>query len=98
MILGYLSLNRDVPDPRLRGQLAAVEDEALRCKGIVDGMLELSRPRRSTAGAVDLRALCDDVCGSLRLSAVRRRAGSSSGTAGVAVADGASSVSSSSIW
>jgi signal transduction histidine kinase len=67
-MLGYLSLNRDVPDPRLREQLALVEDEALRCKGIVEGMLELSRPASKAAAAVDLRELCEDVCGSVRIS------------------------------
>jgi two-component system NtrC family sensor kinase len=69
VILGYLSLNRGLPDARLQGQLEAIEDEARRCKQIVDGMLELSRSAPCVACTVDLRALCDDVCGSLRLSA-----------------------------
>ncbi len=69
VILGYLSLNRDVPDPRLAEQLAATEEEALRCKSIVDGMLELSRPPAQAATRVDLRELCEDVAGRLRATA-----------------------------
>jgi signal transduction histidine kinase len=67
VMLGYLSLNRDHPDRRLAAQLSLVEDEALRCKGIVDGLLELSRPAVSSL-PVDLRALCENVAGALRVS------------------------------
>jgi two-component system NtrC family sensor kinase len=69
VMLGYLSLNRDVSDGPLREQLAAVEDETLRCKAIVDGMIELARPAATTAAAVNLRDLCDDVSSKLRASA-----------------------------
>jgi two-component system NtrC family sensor kinase len=68
VMIGYLSLNRDLPDRRLARQLGAIEEEALRCKGIVDGLLELSRPT-VTSGPVDLRELCEDVAGGLRISA-----------------------------
>jgi two-component system, NtrC family, sensor kinase len=69
VILGYLSLNRDVPDRRLATQLAATEDEVRRCMEIVEAMLEISRPPSATATSrVDLRALCDDVAS--RLSVV----------------------------
>jgi two-component system NtrC family sensor kinase len=67
VMLGYLSLHRDSPDRRLAEQLAATETEALRCKAIVDGLLELSRPAVSST-AVDLRALCEDVAAGLRVS------------------------------
>jgi signal transduction histidine kinase len=67
VILGYLSLNRDVPDRRLAEQLAAIEAEALHCKEIVEGLLELSRPGVSPT-VVDLRVLCDDVAVGLRLA------------------------------
>ncbi len=60
VMIGYLSLNRDLPDRRLAEQLAAVEDEARRCKEVVDGLLELARPVRTTPSAVDLRAVCED--------------------------------------
>jgi signal transduction histidine kinase len=62
VMLGYLSLNRDHLDRGLAGQLAAVEEETLRCKQIVDGMLALSRPEVVLARQrVDLRVLCEDV-------------------------------------
>jgi two-component system, NtrC family, sensor kinase len=58
VMLGHLSRYRGDGDPRL----AAVEEETLRCKQIVDGMLELSRPRAHLyLGPVDLRALCEEV-------------------------------------
>jgi len=60
VMIGYLSLNRDIPDRRLAEQLAAVEEEARRCKQVVDGLLELSRPASVIPAAVDLRALCED--------------------------------------
>jgi signal transduction histidine kinase len=67
VILGYCSLNRDLRDPRLARQLEAVEEEAVRCKEIVEGLLELSR-RQVTPAPVDLRALCDDVAAALRVA------------------------------
>jgi two-component system, NtrC family, sensor kinase len=67
VILGYLSLDRDVPDRRLAEHLAAVEEEALRCKDIVESLLELSR-RGVEPAAVDLRALCEDVAATLRVA------------------------------
>jgi len=66
VILGYLSLNRDVADRRLAAQLAATEEEALRCKQIVDNLLELSRPTAESA-PVELRGLCEDVASRLRV-------------------------------
>jgi signal transduction histidine kinase len=67
VMLGYLSLNRDVPDRRLAEQLAAVEEETLRCKEIVESMLEVSRNTTAiTQAAVDLRSLCEEVTGKLR--------------------------------
>jgi signal transduction histidine kinase len=48
-----------------------MEDEAMRCKGVVDGLLELSRPA-ARFEPVDLRRLCQDVARSLRI-AVRPR-------------------------
>jgi two-component system, NtrC family, sensor kinase len=68
VMIGYLSLDRDHADPRLARHLAAIEEEALRCKRIVEDLLQLSRPVvRPTA--VDLRDLCDDVVSRLRESA-----------------------------
>ena len=67
VMLGYLSLNRDVADRRLAAQLGAVEEETRRCEQIVEGLLELTRPREALVlGQVDLRSLCDDVIGAIR--------------------------------
>jgi signal transduction histidine kinase len=88
VMLGYLSLNRDPPDPRLREQLAAVEAEALRCREIVDGLLELTRPAFSVSAApVDLRRLCEDVSGGLRVSVQPRAVRLSMRGGAVALAD-----------
>jgi len=86
VMLGYLSLHRDHPDRVLAEQLAAVEDETLRCKGIVDDLLELSRPA-ALAVPVDLRALCDQVIDRLRASARPEPSELSVEGVGVAVAD-----------
>jgi two-component system NtrC family sensor kinase len=67
VIIGYLSMRRDVADRKLAEQLAAIEEEAMRCKTIVDGLLELSRPA-ARFEPVDLRGLCEDVAGSLRVA------------------------------
>jgi two-component system, NtrC family, sensor kinase len=67
VVIGYLSLHRDVPDPQLREDLAAAHGEALRCREIVEGLLELARPADPTA-PVDLRALCEDVAARLRVA------------------------------
>jgi signal transduction histidine kinase len=62
VLLGYLSLNRDVADPLLAEQLAVVEEETRRCQQVVESMLELARPRQPlTFHSVDLRMLCEDV-------------------------------------
>lgn len=61
-MLGYLSLNRDHHDERLTKHLVALEEETVRCKQIVDGMLELSRPEVALDfQPLDLRPLCDDI-------------------------------------
>jgi signal transduction histidine kinase len=60
-------MRRDVADRKLAEQLAAIEEEAMRCKTIVDGLLELSRPA-ARFEPVDLRGLCEDVAGSLRVA------------------------------
>jgi two-component system, NtrC family, sensor kinase len=70
VMLGYLTLDRDAAEPRMAEHLAAIEDEARRCKDIVDGLLELSRPPGApTQSSVDLRVLCDDVARRLRVTA-----------------------------
>ena len=61
VILGYAKLLRKKCDGLMAEDLAVIEDETLRAKEIVDGLLDLSRPLPPGAEAVDLRALSDEV-------------------------------------
>jgi signal transduction histidine kinase len=60
VILGYARLLGKRADDGVRADLQVIEDETLRAKGIVDGLLDLSRPVVVQPEAVDLRALCDE--------------------------------------
>ncbi len=66
VILGYVRLLRKGRDPELDGDLSVIEDETLRCKEIVDGLLELARPPQAGLERLDLRELCDEVVARLR--------------------------------
>ncbi|ACG71554.1 integral membrane sensor signal transduction histidine kinase [Anaeromyxobacter sp. K] len=66
VILGYAKLLRKKADGALAEDLAVVEEEALRAKHIVDGLLDLSRPLPPPSEQVDLRALAEDVVARLR--------------------------------
>jgi two-component system, NtrC family, sensor kinase len=67
VILGYAKLLRKRAEGPLAEDLAVVEEEALRAKEIVDGLLDLSRPLPPASDEpVDLRALADDVVSRLR--------------------------------
>jgi signal transduction histidine kinase len=61
VILGYAKLLRKRCDGGMAADLAVIEDETLRAKEIVDGLLDLSRPLPASAEEVDLRALSEDV-------------------------------------
>jgi signal transduction histidine kinase len=61
VILGYAKLLRKRCEGPMAEDLRAIEEEALRAKEIVDGLLDLSRPLPAGAKAVDLRALSDEV-------------------------------------
>ncbi len=61
VILGYAKLLRKRCDGTTAADLAVIEEETLRAKEIVDGLLDLSRPLPAGAEQVDLRALSDDV-------------------------------------
>jgi two-component system NtrC family sensor kinase len=61
VILGYAKLLRKRCDGSMAEDLSVIEDEALRAKEIVDGLLDLSRPLPAGAEPVDLRALSDEV-------------------------------------
>ncbi len=60
VMLGYLSLNRDHADRRLAGQLALVEEETLRCKRVVEGLVELTRAAKLGVAPVDVRERCEE--------------------------------------
>jgi signal transduction histidine kinase len=61
VILGYAKLLRKRCEGPMADDLRVIEEEALRAKEIVEGLLDLSRPLPAGAEAVDLRALSDDV-------------------------------------
>jgi two-component system, NtrC family, sensor kinase len=66
VILGYAKLLRKQATPSAAEDLAVIEEETLRAKAIVDGLLDLSRPLPAGAAPVDLRALSEDVVARLR--------------------------------
>jgi signal transduction histidine kinase len=61
VILGYTRLLKKHADASTASDLEIIEDETLRCKEIVEGLLDLSRPLGAPRQPVDLRELCDDV-------------------------------------
>jgi len=66
VILGNTRLALRKAEGVLQEDLQVIEDETLRAKHIVDGLLDLSRPVQLELERLDLRALCDDVIGRLR--------------------------------
>jgi two-component system, NtrC family, sensor kinase len=66
VILGYAKLLGRKAGPEMAADLAVVEEEALRAKEIVEGLLDLSRPLPQAAERIDLRALSEDVVSRLR--------------------------------
>jgi len=61
VILGYAKLLRRKADGAAAADLAVIEEEAIRAKEIVEGLLDLSRPLPAAGEPVDLRALADEV-------------------------------------
>jgi signal transduction histidine kinase len=66
VILGYAKLMRKQAAAGPAEDLAVIEEETLRAKAIVEGLLDLSRPLPPTGERVDLRALSEDVVSRLR--------------------------------
>jgi signal transduction histidine kinase len=66
VILGYAKLLRKRCEGPMADDLAVVEEETLRAKEIVEGLLDLSRPLPAGGEPVDLRALADYVVSRLR--------------------------------
>jgi signal transduction histidine kinase len=61
VILGYAKLLRKRVDGAAQEDLRVIEEETLRCKEIVEGLLDLSRPLQAARERVDLRDVCDEV-------------------------------------
>jgi signal transduction histidine kinase len=61
VILGYVRLMRKKAEGPLAEELRIVEEEAMRARDIVEGLLDLSRPLPDPSPRVDLRELCDEV-------------------------------------
>jgi signal transduction histidine kinase len=66
VILGYARLRRRKADPETAEDLKVIEDETLRAKLIVDGLLDLSRPLPAAPEHVDLKELCEEAIARLR--------------------------------
>ncbi|MGI5860763.1 MAG: ATP-binding protein [Myxococcales bacterium] len=66
VILGYTRLLGKKAEGTLAEDLKVIEDETLRCKEIVEGLLDLSRSVRTPPQPVDLRELCDETVERLR--------------------------------
>jgi signal transduction histidine kinase len=69
VILGYARLLRRGAAGSTDEDLRIIEEEAVRAKQIVDGLLDLSRPIATPPEATDLRGLCDEAVA--RLSEAR---------------------------
>ncbi|XXF79064.1 ATP-binding protein [Myxococcaceae bacterium GXIMD 01537] len=69
VILGYVRLLQRKSEGALAEDLEVVEQEAVRCQQIVEGLLDLSRPGKLAVEAVSLREVCDEVVARLREAA-----------------------------
>jgi signal transduction histidine kinase len=68
VILGYANLLQRKAEGQLADDLRIIEDESLRAKEIVEGLLDLSRPLATAPEPVDLKALCDEALARLAAS------------------------------
>jgi signal transduction histidine kinase len=66
VILGYARLLQRKAEGSVADDLRVIEDEAVRGKQIVDGLLDLSRPLASAPEPVELGSLCGEVVSRLR--------------------------------
>jgi two-component system NtrC family sensor kinase len=82
VILGYAALLRRNAAGQLADDLGIIEDESLRAKEIVEGLLDLSRPLATAPEAVDLKELCDEAVA--RLAGSGRLEGATVEVSGVA--------------
>jgi two-component system NtrC family sensor kinase len=86
VILGYANLLQRQADGQLAEDLQIIEDESLRAKEIVEGLLDLSRPLATAPEPVDLKELCDGAV--TRLAAMGGLAGGAVEVRGAARIDG----------
>jgi two-component system NtrC family sensor kinase len=68
VILGYVRLLQRKAEGSLAEDLKVVEEEAVRCQQIVEGLLELSRPGRVAVEPLALREVCSEVVARLQES------------------------------
>jgi two-component system NtrC family sensor kinase len=66
VILGYVRIIRKNASDRLDKDLKIIEDEAVRCQEIVEGLLDLARPIQGAPKAADLRVIAEEAVASLR--------------------------------
>ncbi len=66
VILGYVRLLQRKAEGSLAEDLNVVEEEAVRCQEIVEGLLDLARPGRVAVERVALREVCDEVVARLQ--------------------------------
>ncbi|MBN9688286.1 MULTISPECIES: ATP-binding protein [unclassified Corallococcus] len=66
VILGYVRLLQRRAEGPLAEDLRVVEEEAVRCQDIVEGLLDLARPGRGPREPVALRDACEEVVLRLR--------------------------------
>jgi len=85
-LLGYAKLLLRKADGEEAEDLRIIQDESLRAKEIVEGLLDLSRPLATAPEPVDLKALCDEA--TTRLAETGRLAGAAVEVIGVARVEG----------
>jgi signal transduction histidine kinase len=86
VILGYARLLRHQAQGGVADDLQIIEDETLRAKLIVDGLLDLSRPMALEPERVDLGSLCHEAVA--RLREIRVLEGVDVAVSGAATVDG----------
>jgi two-component system, NtrC family, sensor kinase len=90
VVLGYVVRHQGQATGQLARDLDVAEQEILRCKEVVQELLEMARPPATMpAPPVDVRALCDEVVETLRSSGNLDVADVSVGGAGLVLGHGA---------
>jgi signal transduction histidine kinase len=71
VILGYVKLLRRNPSPSVSPELEIIEQEAERCREIVEDLLDLTRTAPLPRETIDLRAICEETVSRLQVSLER---------------------------